>query len=453
MADESCAFPGESGEAPRSPGRWLNRATAERLLDGAPLEDLDLGPAALDARAADEAAHLAQALKALRALGDPGTPGRTAQVGPAQAWSAGAGSAMAGARPGGLGPAQQELPGEAAALAAFRQARDTTWTGDEPAIRGIPGIRGARSKTRGAANGTRAAATTSNAPVTAVEIGAVRLGGPGSGASDGAGRTGATRADRAPRRPMRFGLVAVVAGCMLGGVTVAAATAGILPLPFGHHRPSPTVSVPAGTPDRPRLSPSPGVSGDATGTRRPSGSPDQDDEANGTAHSAPSDTRQHDGSNSSEKWWARMTSACKDYRGGKDLDPTTERELEDAAHGSGQVESFCTGVLRGGGSSDSGDHGAPETTQGTTDDNTATSENKGGDNEGGHATGTGNGDGHGDGDADERSEGGDEDSQGAGSTASGSVSSSVPSAADTTVEPSVTPDVDSGVTFSAPPTQ
>lgn len=455
MADESCAFPGESGEVPRSPGRWLDRATAERLLDGAPLEDLDLGPAAFDAGVADEAAHLAQALKALRALGAPGRAtnafGRSAEVGPAEVWSVGVGSAVTGARSDGLGPAQGELPGEAAALTAFRQARDGGWVGDEPSIRNL---RGARSRARSGYDGARAAAATTSVPGAAMEIAAVRLGGPGDGgSSDGSGHTGATRADHAPRRPVRFGLVAVLASCMLGGVTVAAATAGILPSPFGHHRPSPTVSVPAGTPDHPRLSPSPGVSGDTTGTHHPSGTPDQDDEANGSDRSAPPDSRQHDGSSSSEKWWARMTSACQDYRGGKDLDPATERELEDAAHGSGQVESFCAGVLRDDGAKDSNGQNTPDATHGTTDDNTATSENNGGGDDGEHGQGDANGDGNGQGDGRNGTEDDDEGTEGSGSNASGSSVSSVPSTTDTTTEPPVTPEADAGVTFSETLTQ
>ena len=69
--------------------RWLDRDTAERLLRGEPLD-------AVDADSRDQADRLTEALEALDALGM-----QTAEATPAGA----------------------ELPGEAAALAAFRKAR------------------------------------------------------------------------------------------------------------------------------------------------------------------------------------------------------------------------------------------------------------------------------------------------------------------------------------------
>ncbi|MYW09030.1 hypothetical protein GT034_11815, partial [Streptomyces sp. SID2563] len=54
------------------------------------------------------------------------------------------------------------------------------------------------------------------------------------------------RADRPFRwsRPLRFGLVASLACCAIGGVAVAAGS-GMLPGPFGRHTPSPATSVSA----------------------------------------------------------------------------------------------------------------------------------------------------------------------------------------------------------------
>ncbi|MDV9173534.1 hypothetical protein R6V09_25965, partial [Streptomyces sp. W16] len=80
MADERSALP---GDAPRTPGRWLDRETAELLLRGESLE-------AVDPAARDQAERLARTLGALSV--EP-TSGKT------------------------------ELPGEEAALAAFRAAR------------------------------------------------------------------------------------------------------------------------------------------------------------------------------------------------------------------------------------------------------------------------------------------------------------------------------------------
>ncbi|MEU8033735.1 hypothetical protein AB0C13_34835, partial [Streptomyces sp. NPDC049099] len=68
--------------------KWLNRETAERLLRGEPLE-------AVDASARDQAERLSRALGALAAE---------------------------------AAPASGELPGEQAALAAFRKAREAAGT-------------------------------------------------------------------------------------------------------------------------------------------------------------------------------------------------------------------------------------------------------------------------------------------------------------------------------------
>lgn len=164
--------------------RWLDRETAERLLRGESLE-------AVDAADRDQAERLAKTLEALTA-----EPPLTSA----------------------------ELPGEAAALAAFRAAREG---------------RDNTSATVGDGPGRTAPE--------AADVGLVRLGRP-------------ARAARRPRwaRPVRLGLAAALAVGMVGGIGVAAGT-GVLPTPFDRNepaRPAATVSAPVPT-ENPLISPSP----------------------------------------------------------------------------------------------------------------------------------------------------------------------------------------------------
>ncbi|MCH0570667.1 hypothetical protein I3F60_15640, partial [Streptomyces sp. MUM 136J] len=181
--------------------RWLDRDTAERLLRGEPLD-------AVDADARDEAERLAEALGALSAA-------------PA--------------------PTSTELPGEAAALAAFRAART-----------GSAEHHGTAPHT----GGHHLGASRSDA-------GLIRLG--GTGRTSGRGRWG---------RSVRLSLAAALAVCTVGGVAVAAGT-GVLPSPFGDPAgPGPTASVSAAdTPGRGPAAPSRGVTttpdGGATGSAGP----------------------------------------------------------------------------------------------------------------------------------------------------------------------------------------
>ncbi|MBT2480903.1 hypothetical protein [Streptomyces sp. ISL-94] len=157
--------------------RWLDGAAAERLLRGEPVEPV--GPAA-DPRARREAARLRAALDSLDALGAPA-------------------------------PAGAELPGEAAALAAFRAARGTAG----PAAAGSPA----------AGSGASDAPT---APL--VDLGRTGIGiGIGIG---GRGRGSGSGTLSGPRRgrPVRFGLAAALASIAVGGLA-AAAGAGLLDQP------------------------------------------------------------------------------------------------------------------------------------------------------------------------------------------------------------------------------
>ncbi|MFF5101806.1 hypothetical protein [Streptomyces sp. NPDC000134] len=221
--------------------RWLDRETAELLLRGEPLE-------AVDPAVRDRAERLASALAALSAP----TP-----------------------------PTSGELPGEAAALAAFREARAES-SGAPDAVSGTLG--------RGA-------------PRRALDAGPVRIG----GRDDDARRPRRTR-------PLRLGLAAALTAGMVGGAGIAAAT-GALPTPFGDRgAPDPAASVStAATPGRPLSSPSPRTTAprDEAGTGRGTGAPGAAD--------APGERDRAD--------------ACRDIRAGKERDALREHALRKAADG------------------------------------------------------------------------------------------------------------------------
>ncbi len=263
---------------------WLDRETAERLLSGEP-------PEAVDGAPPGEAERLAAALRALSA-----SPPLTSD----------------------------ELPGEAAAMAAFRKARaERADTGAAPADDG-------------------GQARTGVADAGLVRIATQR----GSGSGD----------VRRPRRarPARLALAAVLAVGMAGGAAVAAGT-GALKAPFGNDDPHPgsSVSAAATPPERPLVSPSPsdaaqggstpddtpsgGSTGGAGDTGRdaagddPASKPDSGDRGD-----RPGDSR------------GKIAAACRDLRDGKRLDADRGRALRDAAGGS-RVWKYCKGVLSGSG--------------------------------------------------------------------------------------------------------
>lgn len=277
MADERSAFPGDTesaggSAAGRTPGRWLDRETAELLLRGESLE-------AVDPAARDQAERLAKTLGAL-SVEQP--------------------------------TAKAELPGEEAALAAFRAAR----TGNDVA-RAAPGRRGG---------------------VHSSDAGLVRLGRPASTVPG-------------PRwgRPVRFALTAAFAVGMVGGVAVAAAT-GVLPTPFDDD-PAPAASISAAaTPDRPLVSPSPSTTGGSGTPKAGSGTGGSDDSSGEAAGSGtnptPSTGSGDDKSVGSGKWWSGVTSSCRAVRDGKSLDPGRKRTLEGAAGGTSHVWTYCKGLLQ-----------------------------------------------------------------------------------------------------------
>jgi hypothetical protein len=278
--------------------RWLDRETAERLLSGEPLE-------AVDAAAREQVEQLAETLGALSA--------------PPPLTSA-------------------ELPGEAAALAAFRKVR-----AERGAVSAPVGRRG-----------------TGPAP----DAGVVRLGRRGGGDR------------RRWGRPARLGLAAALAAGMVGGVAVAAGT-GALPSPFRVDEPEPAASVSvAETTEQPLVSPSP--DGATRGEADPGGSPGDAapgtgggsrDEAGGDGQATGRGTTpaEEERDAAAAERVERITSACRDMRDGKELSVDRKRVLEGAAGSASRVWKYCEGVLadvgsgaaeREGGQGDTGESGS-----------------------------------------------------------------------------------------------
>ncbi|WP_328679800.1 hypothetical protein [Streptomyces sp. NBC_00343] len=267
MADERSAFPGDT---PRTPGRWLDRETAELLLRGESLE-------AVDPAARAQAERLARTLGAL-------------SVEPS--------------------PAKIELPGEEAALAAFRAAR--TGKDVERATLGRLG-RGPSS-----------------------DAGLVRL-----------GRPDATVPGPRWGRPVRVGLAAALAVGMLGGVAAAVGT-GALPTPF-HDDPTPASSISAAVtpPDRTLVSPSPSGTGGSGTPTAGGGSDDSSGEAAGSGTNPTPSAGTGDGKSfGSGGWWRGVTSSCRAVRDGKPLAPGSKHTLEGVAGGTSHVWSYCKGLLQ-----------------------------------------------------------------------------------------------------------
>ncbi|MEU0073321.1 hypothetical protein ABZ027_27775 [Streptomyces sp. NPDC006332] len=273
---------------------WLDRETAERLLSGESLE-------AVDVTDRDRAERLAKTLDALSV--------ETA--------------------PTGL-----ELPGEDAALAAFRAARATREDSlaDRPDGGVAPGRTGGR-----AGSGERAR-------VGAADIGLVRVGGPGrDGPRPRRGRT------------IRLGLAAALAVGMVGSVAAAVKT-GVLPAVFGEAEPGPGASASApATPDRPLVPPSPGASrsepspGGATGGGSSPGS------SHDTGPKSATPGAGSDGG-AGHPWNATrdFLTTCRDMRDGRGLTAERRHALEGAAGGASRVKKYCKVMLADGVSADNG---------------------------------------------------------------------------------------------------
>ncbi|WP_326767352.1 hypothetical protein OG978_25110 [Streptomyces sp. NBC_01591] len=270
-------------------------------------------------------------------------------------------------------PAAGELPGEAAALAAFRTA-----------------TRSARTGTRAKAQ-LRGAAEKADGPADAEVLEPVRIGAASGGSVPYASVPSAVSGRARPSRwsrPVRFGLVASLAGCALGGVAVAAGT-GMFPGPFGGHAPLPATSVSAAatpeelgsgiteeqTPQPPSsASPRTGAATPPADPSPPAGDPDPgrsggakeneggDDRKPGSAATGSPGTTQDgtrpgsSGNDGSGEWYAKALKACREYRDGS-LDEKRRRKLEALAKGARNLDRFCDRVIEGSenGQSDQGD--------------------------------------------------------------------------------------------------
>ncbi|WP_069629212.1 hypothetical protein [Streptomyces niveus] len=208
-----------------------------------------------------------------------------------------------------------ELPGEAAALAAFRQSVGTA-----------AGSAGARSWDADDAG-----------------IGTVRL---------APGRRGI----RLPSvgRPLRLGMAAAMAGCALSGVAAGAGflyapSAGesppqpsnsisdaLTPAPLVSESPSSSLNTPplSSDPGAGRDSDSPGASSDAM-----TGDPvDKGRKSQGTGNGWKK--------GGGEKWYAKLVQACQEYRNGT-ISAGKRKLLEDAAKGPQGVNRLCNQLLSG----------------------------------------------------------------------------------------------------------
>lgn len=316
--------------------RWLDRATAERLLSGESLE-ASLASAGPDAR--DRAEQLAKTLDSLSV----GTP-----------------------------PCSAELPGEAAALTAFRKART------------VPDL-------------TTAAPATATPPSS--DMGLVQVGGFRSGVRPA--RWG---------RPLHVGLGAALAAGMVGSVALAAGI-GVLPTPFDGDEPGrPAATVSAAAPRDPLLaSPSPdgGTRGGSLPSPRPDattgGSVDRGSAGRDESEADPADRGKKSHSDLSLPGDGRggLASSCRDMRSGKKLEAERRRALEKAAKGSRKVPKYCGNALK---------HEPavrPNTDTGTGTGTTGAEGGPSGDGlTGGNGGGNGNGNGNGKGNGSGRGHGG-----------------------------------------------
>lgn len=271
--------------------RWLDRETAERLLRGESPDN------AVDGPAREEAERLAWALGALSA--PTAEPLRD----------------------------DDELPGEAAALAAFRKVYA------DRADLAFRAAHAGRSE------------QPSRAGDFAADAGLVRIG----GRIPEAGRLSRWS------RPARLGLAAALAVGMAGGVAVASGT-GLLPTPFGRTepgRPVASVSAPA-SPGPALVPPSPDASGALGGGTAPA-TPQGDGKGGGAAGDATKDDGVSASPGSRGAWPPGVIASCRELSGGRNPDAQHRRALEHRAGGQKRVPAFCAGVLDGAGASSRGD--------------------------------------------------------------------------------------------------
>lgn len=320
--------------------RWLDRETAERLLSGE-------SPEAVDPADRDQAERLSSALGALAAP---------------------------------LPSADAELPGEAAALAAFRKVREERagqGAQDASAVPAGPAAVPVVAHRTGTAQGT--------------DVGLVSIGAPPEE------RPGTERESRWAR-PVRFGLAAALAVGMVGGAAFMAGT-GVLPTPSGVSDPAATATA-TGPPERPLPPPpskkdAPAGVAPGGGPGKPSGDTDGDtgqqegpgtgaDEDGGAAETG-AETGDLAAGNGHGK---QIASACRALRDGRNLPVNRRRLLEGAAGGSAHVGPYCENVLA--------PHGTgADTGTGSGPDSDSTAKRDGGNDTGNGRSNNGNGNGNG----------------------------------------------------------
>ncbi|MGV9527189.1 hypothetical protein ACWDRM_08060 [Streptomyces cellulosae] len=251
--------------------RWLDAEAAERLLNGEPLQAA--GPPA-----GDQAEQLAGVLRALSA--PPPT-------------------------------AEDELPGEAAALAAFRKSRDArTGQADSAPHTGQD--------------------TGSGDP----DVGLIRLAAPRTG------RTGTPGGARGPR-PARLVLAAALVVGMVGGTAVLAGT-GLLRTPFDDSRSGPAGATTATQPQRPLISPP--AQGATPGDGRQGDSVDGGRDGGEDPDRTPEGSVNGDGKTAHGARWKLVVSACRSWHQGRPVNGERRRALHEAAGGASRVAAYCRGV-------------------------------------------------------------------------------------------------------------
>lgn len=281
---------------PDEQDRWLDSETAERLLSGRL-------PATADTGVRARAEALAGLLRALTPDSLPG----------------------AGKLPDG------ELPGEAAAVAAFHAARAARGASQVYAAGDTP-VRATGDAYAVSVDGdARPECATGTAPD---DVCLVRTTG---GTGPVSGRRRARR--RARRRPLRVSLATVLAVGMAGGVAVGAST-GVVRVPFVN-RPEPSASVSADLTFAPRTTPRPGTGGEETGSGG-DGVPSTGESRGGTWPDESGNG--HRGAESVPREVAR---ACRDLRQGRHLEADTRHVLDEAA-GDTPVRAYCSYVLHDG---------------------------------------------------------------------------------------------------------
>ncbi|WP_052499272.1 hypothetical protein [Streptomyces vietnamensis] len=286
--------------------QWLDQEAAERLLRGEPVE-------ALDDRARFQAERLAEALGTARV---PAVP-------PA---------------------ARTELPGEAAALAAFRKA-----TAERAAAASAVSASAATAASPAATASAASAASAGRAAV--AELGRVRL-------------APVTAPARRWGRSVRYGLAAAVAAVTVGGVAVAAGT-GVLPL-VG---PAPASSVTAVETTDPLVSEEPGIRQDPEapptepggGDPTPGSSPSADSSSTaptpgvpdghgtvtpGTGTPKPGRTPSTGGGTTSTDPRGKALDACRAYRKGV-LDAAGRQRITNALRKGETLGGYCDRILSG----------------------------------------------------------------------------------------------------------